>query len=246
MSGFFKKTILISPILALVVISQSNFAFGQTISSNVDIIVEPTSYIPQFYKGRPFFTSQGTMRIVAIPNVVINGSKVSSKNLTFRWTKDDVALSSIINTGNDSMVVSGGIPIRDINIVLRVTDSSGNIVASGSKTISANNPRVIFYENSPLYGLLLNRAVGSYSLGNREELNILAKPYFFNIESQDSDDIEYKWSVNGNPVSLSGKKNELLFKQVDTAGVAEVSLDVNNLARIFQFTKSSFNVSFGQ
>jgi hypothetical protein len=217
--------------------------------NNVDIIVEPASYIPNFYKGKPIFVKQGTMRIIAVPDIIIDGRRINSRNITFRWTKDDVVLSSNIGTGNDSIVVSGSVPIKDIAVGVQALSSSGNILAEASKTISAGDPKILFYEDSPLYGVLLNRAiVGNYSLGGKEELNVVAKPYFFNIESQNGNDIDYKWYVNGTLVILSGKKNALLLKQVNTSlkGTANVSLDVNNLARIFQFASANFSVNFGK
>jgi len=218
------------------------------IPGGVDIIVEPTSYTPPFYKGKPIFVNQGTMRIVAVPDIFINGEKVSSKNLIFKWTKDDIVLPQDINTGNDSIIINGSVPIRDIDIDVAVSDFSGNTVAEASKIISAGSPKILFYEDSPLYGILLNKAiVGSYYLGGREEVDIMAKPYFFNIENKNNN-VDYKWSMNGNPVSLSGKKNELVLKQTNTGlkGTAGISLDVNNLARIFQFASADFDVSFGQ
>ena len=221
-------------------------AFGQT-SSGVDIIVEPSSYIPQLYKGKPLFASQGTARIIAVPNIFVNGRKVSSKNLIFKWTKDDTVISSDTNT--DSITINGSVPIRDINIDVQVLDSSGNILAENSRLISVNNPKILLYENNSLYGVLLNRAlVGNYSLGNKEELSVVAKPYFFDITGQAGDDIDYKWSVNGNPFSSSDKKNELILRQTNTGGMGSVSVsvDVNNLSRIFQFSNTSFGLSFGQ
>ncbi len=247
MSGFFKKIIRILLVSISLLAFQNYLALGQAISSNVDIVVEPASYVPQFYEGKPLFANQGTARIIAVPNVIVDGKKISSKNLTFKWTRDDVVFLS--GAGNDSVTISGNIPIRDINIGVKVMNSSGDILAENSKTISANNPKVLFYENSPLYGVLLHRAlVGNYSLGGKEELNVIAKPYFFDVKSQDGSDIDYKWSVNGIPISLSGKKNEILLKQTNTggAGFANISLDVNNLSRIFQFANASFGINFGQ
>ena len=222
----------------------------KTITPNgVDIIIEPTGYLPSFYRGKPLFVNQGTMRIVAIPDVIMAGKRIGSKNLTFKWTKDDIVVSSGAGTGNDSIVVNGSVPIREININVQVLDSFGNVLAENSKIISPNDPKILLYENSPLYGVLLNKAiVGNFYLGAKEELNVIAKPYFFNIGRQDSDDINYKWSVNGASVDLSGKKNTILLKQAGngTEGMAVVSADINNLLRIFQYTNVSFNITFGQ
>src|SRR5690349_18729834 len=106
MSDSFKKLVPVSLILLLVLAFQG-VAFGQT-SSGVDLIVEPASYIPQFYKGKPLFANQGTARVIAVPNIAIDGKKIGSKNLIFKWIKDDTVISS--DTNNNSITISGSVP----------------------------------------------------------------------------------------------------------------------------------------
>ena len=226
----------------------SNSISTQIMPAGVDIIVEPTSYVPPFYKGKSVFTNQGTVRIVAIPNVVVKGTKVSSKNLVFDWQQDGANLVSDSGMGQDSITVDGSIPAKDINITLSVLDSSGNILAGSSKTISTDDPKVFVYENNPLYGILFNKAVmGNYYLGQKSELDLIAEPYFFNLSSNSGTDSTYKWLINGNYVSPSGQTNELLLKQTSTnlSGTASISLSADNNVRIFQFANTNFNVTFG-
>jgi len=217
--------------------------------SGVDLVVEPMSYTLPFYKGKPFFISQGIVKIVALPDIMINGEKVPSKNLTFRWMSDDSVLGANSGVGKDSLTLSGTIPVRDINIRVEVKDSSGNILAQNSKTIMVNDPEILFYENSPLYGILYNKAItGSYYLGTREELKIVAKPFSFDFPNEISAEANYVWYVNGNYVTPSEKINEILLRQTATnlKGTASISLNINNTKKIFQSTKNNFNIGFGQ
>ncbi len=219
-------------------------------NNNVDIIIEPISYTPSFYKGSPLFPKEGTVKLIAIPDVTINGTKASSKNLTFTWKKDGIVLGEDSGIGKNSLIIDNGISRnRNIGITVSISDSSGEALAENSKTVAFNSPKIIFYENSPLYGILYNRAVNfGYNLGTKEELKIVAKPYFFNTNTDTSADLDYAWNVNGDSVTLPGRKNELLLRQTDTSskGSASVSLDINNAAKIFQYTKDNFDVNFGQ
>jgi len=220
----------------------------QITPAGVALIVEPTSYVPPFYKGRSIFTNQGTTRVVAIPNVIVNGTEVSSKNLVFNWQQDGVTLTSDSGLGKDSVTVDGGVPIKDINISVSVLDTSGNILADSSEVISASDPKVLVYENSPLYGMLFNKAItGDYYLGQKNELDLVAKPYFFNLSTDSGSDSTYKWLINDNYVTPSGQDNELLLKQTTTnlSGTAAVSITINNNVRIFQYATVNFNVNFG-
>ncbi len=217
--------------------------------AGVDLIVEPTSYVPPFYKGKAIFTTQGTARVVAIPDVILNGSQASSKDLIFEWQQDGSNLSSESGLGDDSIIVNGTVPINDIDVSVTVLDPSGNTLAASSKILSASDPQALVYEDNPLYGILFNKAiVGNYYLGQNSELDLIAKPYFFNLSSDSGSDSTYKWSVNGNYVSPSGQSNELILQQPtggNLSGTASISLTVNNNVRIFQYTDTSFNVNFG-
>ena len=223
----------------------------KTLSINptqVDLIVEASSYVPPFYKGTAYFVSQGSAKIIAIPNIIENGQKVGTNNLNFKWTKNGIVLGDSSGMGKNTLTVSGSVPIDDIQIELEVSDMSGNSLADQSTIIAPSDPKIIFYENSPLYGMLFNNAINrNYLLGNREELNVVAEPFFFDLKGATGDDSTYSWLVNGNSVNTTGKKNELLLKQTGgIKGVASISLQVENIARIFQYAGNDFNVTFGE
>ena len=106
----------------------------------------------------------------------------------------------------------------------------------------------MFYENNPLYGILFNKAVGNYYLGTREELKVTAEPFSYSFNTNRDTLATYKWSINQNPIIATGNKNEVILKQTSTvvSGIAQISLDVNNTSRIFQYSTGNFNVLFGQ
>jgi hypothetical protein len=219
------------------------------IPSGIDLVVEPMSYTMPFYKGKPYFASQGTVKIVALPDITINGVKALSKNLIFKWTNDDTVLGSYSGKGKDSIVISGSIPVKDLNIGVQILDSSSNILVSTSKTIAITDPKILFYENSSLYGVLYNKAItGNYYLGTKEELQILAKPFSFNFSNDTASNTSYSWYINGNPVSASGKVNELLMRQTTTnlANTASIQLQVANTSKILQNTTAGFNIEYGE
>jgi len=217
--------------------------------TGVDLVIEPMSYTLPFYKGKPLFIKQGTVKIVAIPDVRINGVKISSKDLNFKWTKGNNILGSNSGKGQDSIVVNSTIPVRDINIGVEISDSLGNVLAQNSKLIILNDPKILFFENNPLYGVLYNKAItGSYYLGTKEELTIVAKPFSFDFSKDVSGESSYAWYVNGSYVVPSGKTNELILRQTTTnlKGTASVSLDIKNINKINQYTNGGFNVEFGE
>ena len=223
----------------------------EIISSGVDLIIEPTSYITPFYKGRPYFVTQGTFKVVAIPDVVVDGKRLNPADLYFKWSKDGDILGSNSGIGKNILIVNGTIPINDINISVQILDSGKNILAENSRTVISDQPKILFYENSPLYGIFYNKAItGNYFLGDKEELNVVAKPFSYNVSKDAGNETSYKWYVNGGYVVPPGKTNEILFRQTSAnlKGVASVSLDLNatDPSRKFQYSSGNFNIEFGQ
>lgn len=217
--------------------------------AGVDLVIEPISYVMPFYKGKPYLLGQGTVKVVAMPDIKINGSKIMSENLTFKWLKEGIVWGSNSGKGNDSIILSSTIPVRDMSIGVQVLDSSGNVLAESSKLIIINTPQILFYENSPLYGILFNKAItGSYYLGTREELDVIAKPFSFNFFEDAPSQSNYAWYVNGNYIVPNGKPNVLILKQtgVGLKGTASISLDLKNADKINQYATDGFSVQFGQ
>jgi len=222
---------------------------GEISPGGVDLIIEPMAYTLPFYKGKPQFLALGTVKIIAAPDITVSGTKILSKNLNFKWIKDDYVLGSNSGKGRDSIIVNSTIPVRDINITVEILDDGGNVLATNSKLIIKNTPKILFYEDNSLYGVLYNRAItGSYYLGTKEELKIVAKPFSFSFLKDTASEANYVWGVNGNSVSPNEKINELILKQTTTGakGTASISLDLNNTDKINQYASEAFDVSFGQ
>jgi hypothetical protein len=215
----------------------------------VDLIVEPIAYTMPFYKGKPYFIKEGMAKIIAVPDVVVNGVKVSNKNLSFKWSRDNTVLGSNSGRGQNTIVINSSIPIRDIIIGVEISDVDGNVLGEKSKKIILDDPKILFYENSPLYGVLYNKAIiNSYYLGTREELRIAAKPFSFSFLTDTSSDVSFSWSINDSEVLPTGKINEMLLKQttVGAKGVASIFLNLSNNNKMNQYTSKGFDVEFGQ
>ncbi len=225
--------------------------FEQTIIINpaeVDLIVEATSYVPPIYKGRAYFVSQGIAKIIAIPNVIQNDKKVDAKKLNYKWRQNGIVLGGQSGAGKNTLTVEGSVPVKDLAIDLEVIDMSGKTVATESVLISPHKPTIIFYEDSSLYGVLSNKAVmDDYKIGGKEEIKIVARPFFFDLSGVSTNESKYKWSVNGKTTTLAGRKNEIILRQDGkiNGGTATVSLTIENQIRIFQYATGNFNINFG-
>jgi hypothetical protein len=215
--------------------------------SEVDLIIEPLSFVPPFYKGKSAFVPQGSAKIVAITNILSDGTKISNNNLIFKWKKNGMVLSDSSGRGKNTLIVNGSVPIKDINIELEVSNSTSKVVGSNSIILTPYNTKVALYENNALYGKLFNKELTGYiNIGTQEEFLIAAYPMFFNITDETGDEITYKWSVGNKSTATDGDVNTLLLRQVGNVGNSSISLKVDGVSRIFQYGSSGFSLMFGE
>lgn len=217
--------------------------------AGVDLIIEPMSYTLPFYKGKPFYIAQGSVKIIALVDVMVHGIKISAKDLNYRWIKDGEVLSDNSGKGKVSIIITSFIPVRDIDISVQILDDFGNILTENSKVVAKNPPKILFYENSPLYGILYNLAItGNYYLGTKEELTVVAKPFSFSFSNDTPAESNFSWFVNGNLIEQTGMANEITLRQTSTnlKSLASISLDIKNTNKIMQYANDGFNVEFGQ
>jgi len=214
---------------------------------DVDLIFEPQSYTPFFYKGSPLFMAQGVMKIVALPIIYIDGQKISDNNLYYTWMRNGVVDGNASGKGKNIFTFSGNGISDDTDIDLTVQDSNRKITAEKTISISPASTKILMYENSPLYGILFNRALtGIVNMGSKEEIDIVAFPFNFDVNTPDSSDLNLVWSINGKSYTTSGKKNTIVLKQVDTSGSgsSNVSISIENRAKIFQSGSFGFTLKY--
>ncbi|MGB8815883.1 MAG: hypothetical protein WCC74_01395 [Minisyncoccia bacterium] len=214
---------------------------------DINIIFEPQSYTPNFYKGSPLFAKQGTVKALAIPEIYIDGTKIPDKSLTYTWMKNGVVDEDASGRGKNTFVFSGNGISDDTDIDVTVQDDNRKVTAEKIISISPTSPKILMYEDNPLYGIFFNKALtGVINIGSKEEMDIIAFPFYFDVKEPDSSRLNMTWSVNGQSYTTAGKKNTIILKQVETSGSgsANISINVENRDRMFQFGRFGFTLNY--
>lgn len=216
------------------------------IPAGVDLIFETISYVPPFYKGKAMNTNQGTIVVVAFPEMFDqNGRKFTTKELVYAWRKNDVAMPSASGVGKNYLTFSGSVPVRDAKIEVAVSSLDQSIVANKTINIGSEDPKIVFYENSPIYGIMTNKAIKNTVQLLSDEFSVLAIPYFFGVGYSTTPDLDYVWTINGRTAAIQEPKNSFTVRQENPgAGTANIALKINNNVRIFQFANSDFIINF--
>lgn len=218
------------------------------IPSVVDLIYETLAYTPPFYKGRALNPNQGVVLVTAIPELIKpTGEKVSAQNVIYSWKKNGKVQQSDSGIGKNVFVFNGDVPIRDTAIEVTASSLDGDITASKEINIKNYSPKIVFYENNPIYGIMLNKAINNTVRMLSDEFSLVAIPYHFSIGYANSPDIDYTWNMNGKTVGNQTFKNTFTARiEGDTAGTASIGLKISNNTRIFQFTEDKFNINFNK
>jgi len=218
------------------------------IPSVVDIIYEAISYTPPFYKGKALNPSQGMVRVTAVPELIkADGAKVPAQNIVYSWKKDGMVEQSASGVGKNSFTFTGTIPVRDSIIEVNASSLDGNIYASNQVKITNISPEIIFYENSLVYGVMMNKAIKDTVNMQTDEFSVVAVPYFFSTGYATSPDLTYNWSMNGQNTDNQDPKNSFSSK-IDkvSSGVANIALKIINAGRFLQSANSDYNINFSK
>lgn len=209
------------------------------IPTKVDMILESSTYVPSFYKGRALPSSESLVRAIAI---VHDGTETPDTTYTYTWSLDETVLLGGPVKGKN--VLNFTMPhFDDKRLIVEVFATDGTIVGRQSLTLNASRPELHFYEQSPLRGLFQKEVTDPFTLiGN--ETTIYGEPYFINTNSNDGA-LEFTWNIDGERVaSDTTAPNAITLRHVGGGGNAEVSLKVIKNERIPQFVKKTFQIFF--
>lgn len=219
--------------------------FNKRIALNpagLDLIWEANSYVPPFYQGKALQARQGSVKVIAMPNFVKNGKQVPAQNLIYEWGNGVESYQSQSGYGKNVLILNSSILGRSEEVEVLITDPINGIATDGFLTLQPVDPEILFYENSPYYGHLLERAVGSIELKSAEA-QILAAPYYFSRE--DLGRLEYNWRLNGQSIpNLSGSRTAIFKKPEGERGSSNILLDIVNNNRILQQADANLMMNF--
>jgi hypothetical protein len=213
--------------------------------ASVDILWQATdAVVPPFYRGRSLPTKESAVKFVAIPEVLAtNGSLLAPGNFVYAWKENYVPNTKGGYGKNGYASVMDYLnPAKHIGVELSSRD--GSIVAVNSLDLVPNDPKILWYASSPLYGPLYDHALdGSYSVTG-SDTSLIAEPYFFSPKDPASKALSYEWKLNGNTIDTPFIPNSLfLHRESADTGTASVSVSITNLAKLFQDATARLTLS---
>ncbi len=239
-----------SSVVKVVVKTKTNGEITKTLTirpTEVEILWEATSLVPPFYRGKALNSHETPLKIVAMPNFVINGEKIDPKTLIYKWRNRSTVFKKESGYGKNVLKIKGPQLFRKSFIILEVESLDKKLRAQRTLWITTFLPKVVFYENNPILGIFYKNAfAGSFKM-SKDEISIAPFPYFFSPRTKSSRDLKYTWTMNGQEVFPTDNKSILtLRKDGGVSGVSNISLSVQNTRKRMnmQYAKNNIAIEF--
>lgn len=224
--------------------------------SSKEITIRPTklglmwqtnNYTPPFYKGKALYTYQSRAQVIAIPSFVTSsGATLDPKTLVYKWSVNGSALGKNSGYGKNVLPTGGWVLAKPVNISVVVTSTDGEFKAQNSISLTGNLAQILVYENHPLYGVLYNVAIPAGFSLNSKEISFFVAPYFFNTNKRDDPLLQYKWKMNGRPISNQTNPYSLVLRKPDgqVGGETSVGLNIQKTDDTLQYAEFSTKIYF--
>jgi hypothetical protein len=200
--------------------------------SEVTLLWESVNgYVPPFYRGKSFPSSESIIKVVAVPNSASLGS--SKGKVVYTWKKNDSTDLGLSGYNKDSYVYQNNNLDTEDKVTVQASSVDGIYNATNSTTIGIVDPTIIFYKKSPTEGVLYGQALGGETSVSEDQATIVAEPYFLAIKGNESDLI-YKWQTNGNDIDTPREKTELSVEPTSRGGYATIGIAIENASLLFQ------------
>jgi hypothetical protein len=154
-------------------------------------------------------------------------------------------ITELSGTGRDSIVVQGDVLSRPFYISVVAESLNSNAIAKKRILINPTQPKVVLYENNPIFGSIFERALTGEFNFDREEVGITAIPYFFSAEERSSGSLKYSWFENGKSVGGEGLGSFINYLNPNKQknGVSNLGVTIEHSNNFRQSGNNSFKIN---
>ncbi len=214
---------------------------------DVDILWQANTYTPPFYKGKALHTPESNVTFIALPNIIIDGKKVDPSDIVYNWKVNRTVDGANSGFGKSSFDYTGSILLKPALI-------QAEVYAAANKSFKGLNgfqishvfPQALIYEDSPVYGILFNKALRNEHTIKDDEVQLSLIPYFFSTQGK-NESVTYRWSLNNNILSIPDFQNSAVFRRNNNQrGTASVMITVGNPSKILQKSIVNLGLIFNE
>ncbi len=217
--------------------------------SVINMLWEADTSVPPLYAGKALYSAGSDLRVIALPTVIISGTKVAATSLSYQWSVADNPMPAASGTGKNILSFTGD-QLQDGEDVAVDVYFGSLKVGRGEITIPVSDAQLVLYDKDPLRGVLWDQAVPQGIALNGNELTLQAQPYYFSNASIKNNTLTWSWTLNGAVVTGPTSDQGLLTLRQTGTGQGNATLEVNlqnqDSSKLIQTAKADLQIIFGQ
>lgn len=217
--------------------------------SGLDILWQASdSYTPPFYKGKALPTSEGIVKIIALPTFQVGTQSISPKNVIYNWKRNFEPVTQASGYGKNVISIKQSYLQDEETISVVANEPTEGGTAKGSLLVKPFDPKIIFYKKDPLLGIDFHNGINSSTSLSTDDTTLVAIPYFMSPKNILDPDLSYTWKLNDSEISTPAIKNQIVLRGTQDPGVATLDLAIESAKKLFLSVKNqiSLNLTPGQ
>ena len=202
----------------------------------LDIILEPQTRVPSFYKGRALPSVGSTVNATAL----LSTDQILSTDYLYTWRINDTVIQGGPLRGGSRIAFQ--MPIDTYSTLsLTVSKLDGGIIARRVITVPAVMPKLLFYEVSTLYGMLEQALKNPFSLLG-DSATVRAEPYYLDSRVFNNPSV-IEWKIDGYKVESGNNPYDITLERTDAGGTAKLNFRVQSTVMLLQGVKGEFVIN---
>ena len=205
----------------------------------LDVIIEPQTHVPRFYKGRALPSIGSTVNATAL---VSDGNGFRNTDLIYTWRLNHKTLGGGAIRGHNRISFTAPMD-NDAILTLQVSEPNGTVIAQRSFLLPIIEPEIKFYSVNPLLGIS-NKTVENDAVVTGNTISLQAEPYHLDLRVYNNPDFT-KWTVNGREVDNNDANPYFITLQRNNFGQSsQIGFEVRDLTQVLQGAKSNTYIKF--
>lgn len=219
---------------------------ASVVPTRVDLLWESDTYTPPFYRGKALPSAGAHVRLFAQPYLPkAGGGFYDPTQLRYTWRLNGNVLASSSGKGKSAALINGPELFGSYTVTVDVTTADGALGGEASASISSVEPRLVLYEDHPLYGMEYWHALGATSFISDSEMSFAAMPFFAPATSASAPLLEYAWQVNGGAISSdAAHPNEITLQSAGNGTLGLLDLELTHKTNLFIDSRAEWSVTF--
>jgi hypothetical protein len=152
-------------------------------------------------------------------------------------------IGNISGKGRSSVTIPAPTLYAANTFSVEVVSSDYTLSGSATAKIASHEPKILLYQDHPLFGLMHWNALGKQTSISESEMSFVAIPFFAPVTSLRDSALHYGWTINRTPIPADSEHpNEFTINSENSDGNAAIQLELTHESNFFLDSFGSWSI----